>query len=212
MRIKHYTCFTDSHKVFLKYFLNTFPFNSDIDLTIRYMPQESETGDFETPGFAETMYEKVKLLIDCFQPDTDIFIYSDADVIFFDDYKDIIIEEMGDADMIFQSDVGTICMGFFACRVSEETKQFFIDIKNQMHNFKHDQLAAIDILSKGNYNFKTKLFSRRFFNFGMLGRTYMGEDSVTFPDDMVMLHANFTETIQNKKKMIQLALKQYNMD
>lgn len=211
MKIKHYTCFTDSHKIFLKYFLNTFPFDKDVDLSIRYMEQKSDTGNFITPGWNDTMQEKVKLILDYLQPGTDLFIYSDADIVFFRDYKDAVIEEMGDADIIFQSDVGTPCMGFFACKISDEIRRFFADVHEATPKFRDDQPAAISLLASGKYKLKAKLFSQRFFNYGMFRRTYRGEDGVVLPDNLIMLHANFTENISDKLKLTKIALKQYNL-
>jgi len=210
MKIKHYTFFTETHRIFLKYFLNTFPFDPDIDLNIQFMPQECVTGEFEDTGWMKTMTRKVQYILTSFNElkNGDIFIHSDADIVFLKPYKDNILQELGDKDIIFQSDVGTACMGFFVCRVNEKTKKLFTTLLQILPEHKHDQ-HAVNFLLKNNNELKASLLSRRFFNYGFNGRHYTGEDTIILPSDIILLHANFTVGIENKTKLLQLALKQY---
>ena len=203
MKIKHYTFFTESHRIFLKYFLNTFPFESDIDLVVRYMPQECTTGEFESTGWNNTMSKKVNYIIDSLNElnDGDIFIHTDADVVFFKSYKTIILEELGDSDIAFQSDVGTACMGVFACRLNSNTKKFFNELKNILPNHVHDHAAANYLLQHSSY-VRAKLFTYKIFNYGFFGKHYEGEEVTNIPKDLVLLHANFTTGIDNKIKLI----------
>lgn len=206
MKIKHYTFFTNTHKIFLKYFLNTFPFDSDIDLQIRYMPQECATGEFVSDGWKKTMEKKVIYIVDALNElqNGDIFIHSDSDVIFFKSYKDVLLEEMGDSDIIFQSDVGTACMGFFACKVSEKTKDFFKKLLNELDQHYHDQEGVNYLIKNHNHQLKINLFSHRFFNHGFFGKHYEGEDDVIIPPDAVVFHANFVYGLEKKIKLIKI--------
>ena len=217
MKIKHYTFFSDSHRICLKYFLNTFPFEDNIDLTIRHIPQECESAEYESDGFDKSMIRKVEFINQsfCELDDNDILIFTDVDVIFLKPYKDLFLKELGDSDIIFQSDTGTVCMGVFCCRVSNKTRFFFkelLDLLNKdastLKKFKHDQQAANLMLTSKNYNLDVKLFSHKVFNCGFLGKLYKGEDEVKFPNDMVLLHANFTIGLDNKIKLIKMALDQ----
>lgn len=215
MKIKHYTFFTDTHKIFLKYFLNTFPFESDIDLVVRYMPQECTDGEFvkiENNGWMKTMEKKVQYIIDAFDElnEGDIFIHTDADIVFFKPYKDLILKELGDADIIFQSDVGTACMGFFACRVSKKAKKLFVTLRDTLKNYYHDQDGLNALLHRSEHGLKVKLFTYKIFNYGFYGKRYENEDTATFPPDIVALHANFTVGIDRKLKLIKLALDFFN--
>lgn len=209
MKIKHYTFFTESHRIFLKYFLNTFPFDSDIDLSIRFMPQECQTGEFEDTGWMKTMTRKVEYILTSFNElkDGDIFIHSDCDIVFFKSYKETILQELGDSDIIFQSDVGTACMGFFACQVNDKTRKLFSTLLDILPEHKHDQ-HAVNFLLKNDNELKVSLLSSNFFNYGFNGKHYSGEDIVQIPSNIILLHANFTVGVQNKIKLIQLALKQ----
>ena len=210
--IKHYTFFTDSHKIFLKYFLNSFPFNPEIDLQIRYMPQECKTGEFVTDGWKKTMERKVDYIVDAFHElkENDIFIHSDADVVFIKPYKEQLLKELGDKDLIFQTDVGTACMGFFACKIKKNTKMFFENLKKDLKNHYHDQEAVNYLLRNTDHDVNYGFLSHRFFNHGFLGKHYEGEDNVLFPPDMILLHANFAIGIEKKVKLIQTALKKFN--
>lgn len=210
MKIKHYTFFTETHRIFLKYFLNTFPFDSDIDLNIQFMPQECETGEFESVGWLKTMTRKVKYILMSLEElnDGDIFIHSDCDIIFFKPYKETVLKELENNDIVFQSDVGTVCMGFFVCRVNSKTKKLFKTLLEVLPNHKHDQ-HAINFLLQNNNNLKVSLLSQKFFNYGFNGRNYNGEDFVQIPSNIILLHANFAVGVQNKLKLIQLALKEY---
>lgn len=212
MKIKHYTFFTDTHKIFLKHFLNSFPFDKDIDLVIRKMPQECESGVFVSDGWNKTMKRKVQYIVDSLSEleDGDIMIHTDADVVFMKPYKSELLEELGDRDIVFQSDIGTACMGVFAARVSNKTKDFFQTVNNELENHYHDQEAVNFLLKNTKHNLNVGLFSHRFFNHGFFGKHYEGEDSVLFPTNMILLHANFTVGIERKLKLIKLALKTKN--
>jgi hypothetical protein len=206
MKIKHYTFFSDSHKIFLKYFLNTYPFDIDIDLQIRYMPQEC-SGDFVSEGWQKTMTKKVQYIVDALQElnTNDIMIHTDSDIIFFKPFKEILLQEMGDADIIFQSDVGTACMGFFACKVNTKTKQFFNDLLKNLDKHYHDQEAVNHMIRSQKYNVNIKLFSHKFFNHGFFGKHYEGEDDIKFPNDIIIFHGNFVYGMDKKLKMIKIA-------
>ena len=214
--MKIYTFFTDSHKLMLKYFMNSFKFNENADLIIRYMPQQCEAGDFMTAGWNDTMKRKVQYVLDSLDvtPDGEVFVHSDCDVLFIKDCYEQILSEMGDSDIIFQSDWGQLCMGFFACKSSDSTRKFFTDVFDNLHRYKHDQEAAQFILKANNestYQLKTKLFSNQFFNYGMNGHHYRGEESIVVPDDICMFHANFCETRDNKIKLLEKVKSKFNV-
>jgi hypothetical protein len=206
MKIKHYTFFSDSHKIFLKYFLNTFPFDEDIDLQIRYMPQECASGEFVSDGWQKTMTKKVKYIVDALHEmkDGDVFIHSDSDIVFLKSYKKILLEEMGNADLIFQSDVGTACMGFFACRVHKKTKDFFKKVYDDLDQYYHDQEAVNALMKNYKHDLNIKLFSYRFFNHGFFGKHYEGENDILLPDDIIVFHANFVYGVEKKIKLIKI--------
>jgi hypothetical protein len=213
MKIKHCTFFSDSHKIFLKYFLNTFPFDPSIDLIIRYVPQDCKSAVYEADGFDKSMKRKVELINEALNElnNEDILIFTDPDVIFIKPYKDLFLQEMGSADIIFQSDCGTVCMGVFSCKVSEKTKLFFKDLLDNLNRFKHDQDTANYLLKTKNYDLKLKLFSHKVYNYGFTGRRYEGEDTATFPNDIVLLHANFVIGVEKKTKLLKLALEQFKL-
>ena len=157
------------------------------------------------------MKKKVDYIIEVFNEmkDGSIFVHSDADVVFIKPYKEILLQEMGDCDIIFQNDWNTSCMGFFACRVSEKTKNLFIKVKNEMHNHEHDQVCVNFLLNTTDHGLKHKLFSHKFYNYGFTGKIYNNEDSFFIPDDIVLLHANFAVGVEKKKKIISIVMNQF---
>jgi hypothetical protein len=210
MRIKHYTFFTESHKILLKYFLNTFPFDADIDLVIRYMPQECNTGVYVSQGWNKTMQKKVNYIIDAFDElkEGDLLIHTDVDVIFFKPYKETIIQELGESDIIFQSDRNTACMGFFACKINGKTKNLFLKLNQILKYHEQDQAALNYLLFAEKFDINFKLFSQKIFNYGFVcDGLYKNESFVPFPEDMVALHANYTIGIETKINLIKLALR-----
>jgi len=208
MKIKHYTFFTESHRVFLKYFLNTFTFDPDIDLNIRFMVQECESGVFVSEGWNKTMERKVNYIVEAFDElkDGDMFIHTDADVIFLKPYKQTIIEEINGVDLIFQSDMGTACMGFFACIINQNTRKLFLTLQKEFKNHYHDQEAMNFLLRSTDHNVKVKLFSHKIFNHGFLGKNYNNETSLFLPQDIVALHANYAIGVESKVNLIKAAL------
>jgi hypothetical protein len=211
MKIKHYTFFSESHRIFLKYFLNTFPFDPSVDLIIRNIPQECPSAEYEKEGFDKSMKRKVEFINNIFDElkNDDIFIFTDPDVIFIKPYKELFLKEMGNSDIIFQSDTGTACMGVFCCKVSEKTKLFFKDLYDNLDSFKHDQEAANALLRYKNYNLIIKLFSYKIFNYGFNGIRYEGEDVINVPNDIVLLHANFTVGVEKKVKLLKLTIDKF---
>lgn len=206
MKIKHYTFFSDSHKIFLKYFLNTYPFDTDIDLQIRYLPQECP-GEFVSEGWQKTMTRKVQYIVDALNEleNGDIMIHTDSDIVFFKPFKELLLKEMGDSDVIFQSDVGNACMGFFACKVTPKTKDFFNILLKDLEQHYHDQEAVNHMIRSQKYDLKFKLFSYKFFNHGFFGIHYKGEDDINIPADIVVYHGNFVYDFDKKVKMIKIA-------
>jgi hypothetical protein len=213
MKIKHYTFFTNSHRIFLKYFLNTFKFDENIDLCIRHMPQECLSGDYVSEGWNDTMKRKVDYIIDVFDElkEGSIFVHSDADIVFIKPYKDVLLQEMGDSDLIFQNDWNGACMGFFACKVSEKTKNLFLKVKEDLHNHEQDQACVNFLLNNTNHGLKYKLFSHKFYNYGFTGKIYNNEEDFFVPNDIVVLHANFAVGVEKKRKIISIVLKKFNM-
>lgn len=207
--IRLYTAFTDTHEVFIRGFLKTYPFDTEMDLVVRYMPQECPSGVYESSGFSSTMKRKVEMIVQEMKKldDGDIMIYADNDIVFLKPFKNILLDEMGDVDIIFQNDWNSCCMGLFACKISPRVRDLFNRVLTDLDRHAHDQDCMNYLLRNINFGLKIKLMSPRFFNHGFLGKRYEGEDTVNFPSDMVLLHANFAVGIEYKKKILDLALK-----
>jgi hypothetical protein len=213
MKIKLYTIFTDSHKLFLDELIKFYPFKDGVDLTIRRVSQECETGEYNTKGFETTMKRKVEYIIDALHElqEGDLMVYADADIIFLKPFKDFIVKQMEGYDLGFQSDWGNVCMGFFACRVNSKTKDIFNKLLPELPNHPHDQDAINHLLRTTKFDLNIKLFPSEIYNYGFTGKHYHGEDNVVYPENIILLHANFAVGLNHKIKLIELAKKQFSL-
>ena len=127
-----YTFYTPSHKsLYEDYFLKTLPKNA-FNLIVRENPQECPTGDYFAPGWRETVFRKIELLIEaCKESWGDVFAYSDVDVQFFGLTADILLAELGAFDIACQYDMDSqYCAGFFVCRANHSTLDLFCTMRD----------------------------------------------------------------------------------
>lgn len=232
MKIKAYTLFTDSHKKFLTdYFMPTFPFRKEIELTILHRPQHCKTASFETKGWKETMrdkstcfYEKVS---EC--KDDEIFMFIDPDIQFFKDfYNDIITRMNTGLDILWQNDViGGVNTGFFAVRNNNRTRGFFKTILGNLDSkdFSQEQVLANYLLQNirqypsiaVNWSFMPD----EYWTYGHIAasidprtggcRGGWTPESLDFeiPKNIIIHHANWTQGINNKIKLLDIVKKKY---
>lgn len=226
MKIKAYTLFTDSHKRFLTdYFLPTFPFRKEIELTVLHRPQHCKQALFETDGWKETMrdkstcfYEKIS---DC--KEDEIFMFIDPDIQFFNDFYDDIIKYMTTLDIVWQNDViGGVNTGFFAVKNNKQTRAFFKTILGNLDSkdFSQEQVLANYLLQNINdyptISVKWDFLPREYWTYGWVAasadprtgacRGSWTPDAVDFdiPSNLIIHHANWTGGIDNKLKLLDI--------
>jgi hypothetical protein len=119
--MKIYTIYSPTHKtLYENYFKKTLP--EEFDLFYTEIPQECPSGEFYKNGWSETCFKKVEYFIQiCEENMGSKFVFSDVDVQFFGNIKDVLLEELEDYDIACQSDNGTYCAGFFICNANEKT-------------------------------------------------------------------------------------------
>lgn len=197
--MKLYTMFTDSHKeMYENYFLPSLP--DEFELVSIEMPQECSSGFFYSHGWSETCFRKIEIFIKACEENTNnIFVFSDVDIQFFGNIKDVLINELGDFDIACQNDTGNYyCSGFFICRSNDRTLNMFKSMRDNYH--KEDQTS----LNENIHLCKSKFLSRKFFTIAhMTNAVWNGED-VYIPEYILMHHANWTEGIDNKKKLLDM--------
>jgi hypothetical protein len=197
--MKIYTYYTKSHEIFFEnYFKKTIQ-GLEIDAT--FGEQECQTGSYYQEGWKNTTMKKVDVFIKAVKENmNDVFIFSDVDIQFFGPIKEVLLEELGDADIAIQNDYsGGLCSGFFICRGNERTLKMFQNMKDNHNSYLEDQHALNMNLQFCN----VKVLSTRFWTFGCFGGQWKGQNFDT-PDNLLMHHANWTEGIDNKIKLLNI--------
>lgn len=205
--MKVYTFFTNTHKIFLDYFINSFPFEENLDLEIRFLSQDCVDGKFHSDGWNTTMMKKVQYIIDSLYETSndDLFIHSDIDVQFFGKIKNDleILMNKNNFDILFQNDGNQVCMGFFVCKSNQTTKNFFKKVYDNLHNHKNDQYAVNYYIR--NFNINWGVLPDRYFSIGVKNSLWLGEPKTfILPENIIMHHANFTVGVENKIKLLNI--------
>ena len=207
--MKLITFFSKSHACLYKKFMNTFPYDEDVDLIVRYMPQECD-GNYDTwnENWMKTMYRKVQYIIDYLDElkNGELLIHADIDIVFYKSFAKDLRKLMSDSedDIMFQNDGNTLCMGFFVVRKSDEIVRLFNTVYERMKDYEHDQDAMNKILPTSNIQYGK--LPERYFSYGPLNglKRWTPEcEYVNVPHDIVMHHANWTVGVDNKLKLIE---------
>jgi hypothetical protein len=232
MKIKAHTLFTDTHKKFLTdYFLPTFPFRKEIDLILLHREQHCKTAEFETEGWHETMRDKATCFLDGIQncKDNEIFMFIDPDIQFFGDFYEDIINVMQTHDVAWQNDIiGGVNTGFFAVKNNKMTRNFFRTILGNLDSFSQEQVLANHLLQNihkyPSIGIKWTFLPERYWTYGRIAalpgslecglRGHWTPESPDFdiPKDIVIHHANWTNSYQNKFLLLDLVKKKYNQN
>tara|TARA_R110002096_G_scaffold11890_2_gene43347 strand:- start:294 stop:875 length:582 start_codon:yes stop_codon:yes gene_type:complete len=185
------------------YFLTSIP--DEFKLHVKEIPQECPTGSFYQAGWDKTCFRKVEFFEEiCKENFGDMFIFSDVDIQFFGNFKNEMIEELGDCDIACQDDITTFSSGFFICKCNDTTLKMFQNMK-EFYN-REDQTSLNDQI----HITKHKFLSKRFFTFGhIVPRPWNGED-FDIPDDILVHHANWVAGIDNKIKILDLVREKFN--
>lgn len=204
--MKVYTFFSDSHKVFIETFVNSFPFEDGFDLEIRYFPQECPTAKYRTDGWKKTMKRKIEYIIHSLKETqmNEFFIHADIDIQFFQKIKDDIqrIMEESKKDILFQNDFVALCMGFFICKKNTRTLNFFNKVLRELDNYIDDQVAVNDLIKNSDVQYGT--LPEEYYTIGPRFGTWNGNTNISIPKGLKMHHANWTEGIENKIKLLEL--------
>ena len=232
MKIKVYTLFTESHKkLFTDYFLSTFPFRKEIELIVLYRDQKCATGAFESEGFKDTVKYKIECFVDGLNAckDDEIFMFIDPDIQFFGDFYTDIINAIQNFDAVFQNDVfGGANTGFFADKSYKKTKGFFKTLLGNfdINEFKHDQdLTNYLLQNKRSYptiDINWTFLPETYWTYGHIaakqntktgkynGAWTQQSDDFEIPKNIKIHHANWTEGVNNKIKLLDIVKQKYD--
>lgn len=210
--MKIYTFYSDTHEVlYTDYFMKSFyemKMNDFFEVDATRVRQRTMSGDFGTPGFAESMKDKVEIILRAIDENKGSqFIFADCDIQFLQHLRyDLANYNMDNIDMLAQSDQGAICAGFMMCKSSPKLENFFNKILHNCMNFANDQLCINEYRSDINYEL---LPEDKYYTVGNYTGLWNGEDIDT-PKNIVMHHANFTVGVNNKIKLLNLVKNKLN--
>ncbi len=200
MKTKVYTFYTDTHQALFDRFVKTFESSGMADsfeLVSRKFEQES-SGRFMESGWNKTMRKKVEYVLESIDETFgDWFIHADCDIQFFANMMEDMSPRIESYDLVAQSDSGTICAGFFACKSTERMRNVFKEVLNTMDKAGNDQHALNSLKSK----FSHQLLPASYFTIGNVngGNVWNGETNFLPPKKVFMHHANYV--IGPEKKM-----------
>ena len=202
--MKIYSFYTPSHSIFFKnYFLPTAQNEYDV-VSHEFDRQICAKGEYQSIGWRETQYNKVLFWIKAIEENMgDIILCSDVDVQFLGGTKDHIEEIMGTNDLLFQLNdpLGYVCSGFFACRCTYKTKNFFEIVARKLKSIMHiegggEQYVIHSLFKQRWHGLKYGKFKSDFF-WCPLG-SYESLKDLEIPDTVLFHHANWTKGIDNK--------------
>lgn len=207
--MKIYTFFTSSHQKLYERFLNNFPYSTDIELVVKWFPQECENGTYMANGWLSTMKRKVQYIIQSLEETEEDgwFVHADCDIVLFPEWNHILNDNTDDSDMLIQNDHTSLCAGFFFCKSNTRTKKLWNLVLENLHNFEHDQ-AAMNYFIPRVEGFRASILPDSYFTYGFYKKGVWNGEDFTVPNigDLRMFHANWTAGVDNKIKLIDKVL------
>src|SRR5271157_3683203 len=145
MNKRIYACYSPSHKPLLdRHFLPSIP--EGFDVVLRRVDQLCPTGVYMSDGWGATMRNKIQLILEGIDRETEPFVFSDVDVRFYNFKPSDLDENMkpndgATPDLKCQWDAGQYSVGFMFIRPCEATKRIFTMVAEQSMKFNSDQQA-----------------------------------------------------------------------
>lgn len=191
---KIYTVYSETHEeLFNNFFMESF--NRVIgnnDLLHVKRSEQYGNGSWLNKGWNRSMLEKVDLVIMAINENIDKdgwFIHSDVDVIWVKDCIDLLHKELGDYDIAAQSDLGTLCFGFFAMRANKNTLKWLENIRANVINSEDGRISTDQHTANETKDMvKWKLLPNTFYNRSM----------GPIPENLQVVHANYIIGVKNK--------------
>lgn len=215
--MKLYTHYSESHKeLYDEYFIKSLRklYTRD-ELIIRKAShkQTTQTGSFMEAGWLESMKYKLEVILQAIKENkNEYFIFSDVDVVFYNKFIDDLLISVKGYDIACQEDCGTLCAGFFIAKGNEKILKLFTKIYRTFTSLVNDQVALNHY--KNDVNFKL-LDKEKYYTIGNFFNNQNGThiwDNTTDiipPKNIKIHHANYTEGVGNKIKLINLIKDNY---
>lgn len=208
--MKVYTFFTDSHRKLFDIFEKQFPY-AEAELNVKWFPQECKTGSYMAEGWTSTMRKKVEYILQSLKetPENEWFVHSDCDIALFPGWTDILERNKNKVDMMIQNDHSMLCAGFFFCKSNVQTKLLWGRVLRDLDQFEHDQIAMNHFI-KQMPDLKIGVLPDSYFTYGYFNKeNWVGQEfRVPNIDDLKMFHANWTQGVDNKIKLLEEVIRQ----
>jgi len=197
-KIKLYYFWTKNQEELLNnYFLPTFLNHNkeNFDLVGEEFSNDYDISHFGSVGFKKLIIQKVKAIINILDNslENEFFVVSDIDIQFFDSIYNTIIEYMNkNKDIIFQKEnygSDAINTGFMLIKNTKQTKEFWIDILNDLKSSDENFFINEQALA----NLKLDQISSDTFN-GTIWNWSQG----LLNSKIILHHANCVATTQDK--------------
>ncbi|CAG7581509.1 MAG: hypothetical protein SLAVMIC_00877 [uncultured marine phage] len=210
--MKLLTFYSDSHEdLYKEFFLSSYNehLKDSFELKAKHVTQHSQSGDYGSDGFSETMLEKINHIIESINPEeNEPLVFADCDIQFFGDFKEDIVKQLGDMDIKFQNDVVCRCAGFFVCQQTDKVLTFFENIKKilikNMRPGVDDQVVINSALQQNLFpNLNHGMLDNKYFTVAMVtgAQQWTGQD-FTIPPNILTHHGNWTVGMNNKIKVM----------
>jgi hypothetical protein len=200
------TYYSPSHR---RYFENFFKPSFDRHLAEEFElvavadEQRCKTGLFRSEGWQFMARAKLESILAYLHGHLteDIVMFSDVDVLFFRPIRHLLISELGDADIAFQSDNADFCTGLFVLRNNARVRDLFRQACEVCDRC--DQIAINQVIPQ--LPIKAKFLSEAFFSIWRTtsGKVWFAHLPIRMPDHPIAVyHANFTSGTGNKMLLL----------
>ncbi len=204
--------YTESHRVFKdNWFLPSLKDDYDVDLAFC---EQEQGGAYMEASWCQAIIFKVKTILRAIEQNRgDVFVYSDVDIQFFQPTQKVLLEQMGEFDIICQRDdpYGYLCAGFWMARANKRVLKLWENVFNSLHAIQDDQKLMNQFLRTGRK--KKIVYALRnltgWCRYAYLPDTFYGGGTITgqhwkpgmdlpVPEGIIMHHANYVEGIDQK--------------
>jgi hypothetical protein len=166
------------------------------------------SGSFLSSDWTEAILFKAHTIIDAIRRHwNEVFIYSDVDICFYASTRRLILQAMGDRDIVLQADdpTGNYCSGFFAMRANEQMLALWERVVQAIPLQQRDQLAFNTII-RIMPELRCGYLPLRFFGTGTFtGQHWQPGVPFYIPLQPVMFHANWIVGVDTKLLALQQA-------
>jgi hypothetical protein len=193
-----------------KHFLPSIP--EGFDVVLRRRPQVCATGGYKTSNWSAAVMNKIPLILEAIERETEPFVFSDVDIRFYaftpaDLENEMALREGRLPDIRCQDDTSSYSTGFMFIRPSAKTREVFECVLANCHAPNDDQDAfnyfAIPEMRQRNKNVEVSALPReRYWNLGytpIWGSSDLSK--APLPANIAIHHANWVG-IESKCKFL----------